>query len=198
VRGVGLIATSGRLNEVTLGLPALLGRAVDAAVEPVMRTLAWRPALFDHSRRFGAEMSFLSARVLGFGAGSVSPALVDHLDTMIRRTPTDVLTEFWPALSEHDKQEAYAVLRDVPTLVLCGDRDRMTPIEHSELIAEALPDADFVRVPGAGHMVMMERPAVVNDALRVLLRRAGVPEAPSVPAEPAADGVPPTTDAASP
>ncbi|MFC7329410.1 alpha/beta fold hydrolase [Marinactinospora rubrisoli] len=196
VRAVALIATSGRLNQVTLGLPAFLGRAVDAAAEPVMRTLAWQPAIVDQGRRVGAELSFLTSRMLGFGAGEVSPALVDHLDEMIRRTPTDVLTEFWPALSDHDKQEAYAVLRDVPTLVVCGDRDRMTPIEHSEHIAAALPDADFVRVPDAGHMVMMERPAVVNEALRTLLARAGVRETPPAPS--AGGGTPPTIDAASP
>ncbi|GAA3758761.1 pimeloyl-ACP methyl ester carboxylesterase [Spinactinospora alkalitolerans] len=96
---------------------------------------------------------------------------------MIRQASAVVATEFRPALDAHDGSEGRKVLRDVPTLVLCGDRDRMTPIEHGENITEALPDADFVRVPGAGHLVTMERPDAVNGALRTLLERAGVPGA---------------------
>ena len=48
----------------------------------------------------------------------------------------------------------------------------MTPVDHSEEIAAALPDAEFVVVPKAGHMVNMERPDVVNRQLRRLAARA--------------------------
>lgn len=173
VKGVALLSTSGRLNQVTLGLPALLGQAVGVSTDPFMRTLALRPSLVDQGRQIGSELSFLSSRMLGFGVGDVPASVIRHLDSMIRRTPTDVVTEFWPALIAHDKLEALRVLENVPTLVVCGDRDRMTPIEHSEHIAEALPDAEFLRVLGAGHAVMLERPGAVNDALRSLLDRAG-------------------------
>jgi pimeloyl-ACP methyl ester carboxylesterase len=49
-------------------------------------------------------------------------------------------------------------------------------------MADALPDAELVVVPGAGHMVMLERPAVVDAALRRLLERAAAESATSRPA----------------
>jgi pimeloyl-ACP methyl ester carboxylesterase len=48
----------------------------------------------------------------------------------------------------------------------------MIPKAHSELILERLPDSEFVVVPDAGHMVLLEKPAEVTAALTGLLRRA--------------------------
>ena len=46
-------------------------------------------------------------------------------------------------------------------------------MEHSELIIERLPDAQFVVVPDAGHLVLLEKPAEVTEALTALLRTVG-------------------------
>jgi len=48
----------------------------------------------------------------------------------------------------------------------------LTPPHNSQVMADALPDAELLLVPGAGHMVILERPAVVNGALLELLDRA--------------------------
>ena len=45
-------------------------------------------------------------------------------------------------------------------------------MEHSELIIERLPDAQFV-VPDAGHLMLLEKPAEVTEALTALLRTVG-------------------------
>jgi pimeloyl-ACP methyl ester carboxylesterase len=52
----------------------------------------------------------------------------------------------------------------------------MIPKEHSELIVERLERAgdsrlEFVVVPDAGHLVLLEKPAEVSDAITRLLRR---------------------------
>ncbi len=47
-------------------------------------------------------------------------------------------------------------------------------MDHSRRMAQLLPDAELVVVQGAGHMVMLERPALVNLQLRALLA-PGVP-----------------------
>jgi pimeloyl-ACP methyl ester carboxylesterase len=44
-----------------------------------------------------------------------------------------------------------------PSLVVVGDRDRITPPRFSEALAEILPDATLVVLPGCGHQVMLER-----------------------------------------
>ena len=92
---------------------------------------------------------------------------------MIAGTPVDVIAEFYPALAGLDETGSLEPLRRVPTLVLTGDKDKMIPKEHSELIVERLPDAEFVVVPDAGHMVLLEKPDEVSAALTALLRRVG-------------------------
>ena len=53
----------------------------------------------------------------------------------------------------------------VPALVVHGEEDVPLPIARAEAMANALPDATFLRVPGAGHSVNLESPAVVNAAM---------------------------------
>ncbi len=55
--------------------------------------------------------------------------------------------------------------------MLTGDHDLMIPPEHSEVIAAALPRADYAVVRDAGHLVMLEHPEVVTPHLVALLHR---------------------------
>ncbi|WP_186094425.1 alpha/beta fold hydrolase [Burkholderia gladioli] len=54
----------------------------------------------------------------------------------------------------------------VPSLVLVGDSDPVTPPEFAREMAEAIPDAKLVIVPECGHTSPLERPEAVNAALR--------------------------------
>jgi len=56
-----------------------------------------------------------------------------------------------------------------PTLVLCGAEDRMTPPRYAEYLARHIPNARLVIIPQAGHMVMLEKPEAVAQALREFL-----------------------------
>jgi pimeloyl-ACP methyl ester carboxylesterase len=58
----------------------------------------------------------------------------------------------------------------VPTLVLVGAVDAISPPAEMRAIAEAIPRAQFVEIPDAGHMTTMENPAAVNEALIAFLR----------------------------
>jgi pimeloyl-ACP methyl ester carboxylesterase len=53
----------------------------------------------------------------------------------------------------------------VPTLVLVGEEDVLTPPPEAEAIVAAIPGARLVRVPAAGHLANLEAPAAVNEAL---------------------------------
>ena len=65
-----------------------------------------------------------------------------------------------------------------PTLVLVGGHDRLS-LSASEALARALPGAELAVVPGAGHVVNLERRQAVNDILRDFLARVhGEPEPP--------------------
>jgi pimeloyl-ACP methyl ester carboxylesterase len=54
----------------------------------------------------------------------------------------------------------------VPTTLILGERDMMTPAKAGKALAAAIPHAKTVVVPGAGHMIMAERPDELLAALR--------------------------------
>jgi pimeloyl-ACP methyl ester carboxylesterase len=54
---------------------------------------------------------------------------------------------------------------NVPTLVLVGDSDPLTPPERAREIAEAIAGAELVVVPNCGHASTIEQPEAVNAAL---------------------------------
>jgi fermentation-respiration switch protein FrsA (DUF1100 family) len=63
-----------------------------------------------------------------------------------------------------DLQEIAQNLR-VPTLILCGDRDKVTPLALSDRLNDLIPDARLLIVKGAGHMLPLEAPGRVNQEL---------------------------------
>lgn len=61
----------------------------------------------------------------------------------------------------------------VPTVVLVGDSDALTPPELSQEMAAGIPDATLVTIPRAGHMALIEQPEAVAAALLGWLDRIG-------------------------
>ncbi|WP_433464660.1 alpha/beta fold hydrolase [Spirillospora sp. CA-128828] len=172
VIGVALVNTScGDMAEMTLGLPLVLAKAVRPLAPRTLRGLGRRADLVEKARGLGADLAFVVTRKMAFADKYVSPSVVDFLEQMIRATPIDVIAEFYPALIGHDKTGCLDVLGEVPTLVLAGGRDRLTPAEHARRIAAALPDAELVEVEEAGHVLPLEYPGVVTGGLRRLIDR---------------------------
>lgn len=54
----------------------------------------------------------------------------------------------------------------LPTLVICGSEDRLTPLKYSQYLASQIPGARLVEIPGAGHMVMLEQADLFNLAVK--------------------------------
>lgn len=59
----------------------------------------------------------------------------------------------------------------VPTLVLVGTEDRLTPPKFGRYLADHIPDAEFVSVDGAGHMLAAEQPELVGDVVASFIVR---------------------------
>jgi pimeloyl-ACP methyl ester carboxylesterase len=76
------------------------------------------------------------------------------------------------ALLGRPEQESLLPRIACPTLVLTGALDTWSPPAQHEQIAAAVPDAELVIVPGAGHMIQREAPEAVNDAIAAWLARA--------------------------
>jgi pimeloyl-ACP methyl ester carboxylesterase len=174
VIGAVLISTAAGTVDPFTWLPAPLRPAVRAAM-PSMMTGASRglmAGMVERSRQSAGDLAFLGTRRLAFGDPRVSPTVVDFLERIIRATPIDVIADFYVALVGHDRRHALPVLGNVPVVVLTGDRDRLVDPALSDEIASAIRDSKLIKLRGAGHVVILERPDEVNEAIADLVTRA--------------------------
>ena len=59
----------------------------------------------------------------------------------------------------------------VPTLLICGEQDALTPPGIMKDMFHKINDAEFVEIPKAGHMTPIENPLLVNKLIRDFLIR---------------------------
>lgn len=78
---------------------------------------------------------------------------------------SDVFVAQNRALQRRMDQQAAARRCHVPTLILCGEYDCLTPVKRHQLLADLIPHAALEIVSGAGHLPVLEQPDVVNRAL---------------------------------
>lgn len=82
--------------------------------------------------------------------------------------PADLLTK----LTAMRHRVEPLIERRLPTMLLVGEEDVLTPATTMELMARRIPHARFVKVPGAGHSVYFERPDEFNRIVLEFLSRA--------------------------
>ncbi|KUO04940.1 3-oxoadipate enol-lactonase [Streptomyces sp. DSM 15324] len=112
-------------------------------------------------RAEGLEKLAAGADARWFTPGFTVPELVaDH-----RAADPGGYAACCDALAAFDLRERLAEI-DVPTLAIAGRQDPATPPAHLREIADAVPDAALVEIPGASHLAPAERPEAVLTALR--------------------------------
>jgi pimeloyl-ACP methyl ester carboxylesterase len=169
VKAVAMVDTSAaRDYNDAFGLRGPLAKVFTKNWSTQLALMVSDPARAETKRRSGSRVSVAVSRFLNFG---VKPdrRLTRFTEAMSAATPAEVVGDFWMTLDAHDKRAALATLGNVATLVVVGDRDRLTPVAHSRAIAAAVPGAKLLEVRGAGHVAMLEQPDVVNAALRELV-----------------------------
>jgi pimeloyl-ACP methyl ester carboxylesterase len=156
VRGFVLVSGS-----AALGLrPSRLMRAVGRLPHPVR--IPRLPAAVRRSRAWGE------------GADPRLVAASGRRDGWIRARSVG---GWYGALVEHDEQEALELMATRRLVVLVGDQDRLTPAPMSEQIVRSAPGARLVVVPGTGHMLPLEQPDALAQAVADVLRSAPAPPA---------------------
>jgi 3-oxoadipate enol-lactonase len=90
----------------------------------------------------------------------------------LRRPSHGFVSQVRAILSADDDEAVQLENIDVPTLVLVGNQDVLTPRGDSEEIAERIPTAELVVVSGAAHGLMIEHASTVNRILLDFLGRA--------------------------
>ena len=91
--------------------------------------------------------------------------LVDRLRRIILRQQAVSLESDLKAMRDRPDSRAFLAEIAVPTLIVVGDSDVLTPPSASEEMAAAIPDSRLVTIPGAGHLTPMESPVAVARAL---------------------------------
>lgn len=76
---------------------------------------------------------------------------------------------YFHALDRHDEVASLTNLVGIPTAIVTGARDRVTPVKWSRKMAARIPGATFWAVPGAGHMLPYESTDLLVDRLELLL-----------------------------
>jgi pimeloyl-ACP methyl ester carboxylesterase len=165
VAGVVLVdtAASDVLREVFGGLSGRVGWAL----RRVGSRYTARPDLAERLqrrvRRLGADLTFLIGWVTNFGPGA-SPSQVEHVTRISADAPVEVWTHTLRDVLDMDLRGGLERIT-VPSLVIVGDRDLVTPKTSAQALRAALPDARAVVIAGAGHVSMMERHRVFNEVL---------------------------------
>jgi 3-oxoadipate enol-lactonase len=125
--------------------------ARDGGAAAVAETLL--PKVLARSTRTGASIT--AERVRGMMSSTPVPGLVGALAAMRDRPDSS------PLLPE---------LAGLPTLVVVGEEDELTPPETARALADRIPGARLVTVPGSGHLPPVERPVETTRALLEFLR----------------------------
>ncbi len=106
---------------------------------------------------------------------SFSPGAPDSLIQGVRKSMLgirpSVLSGDFLACDAFDLSQELGKIA-LPTLVLVGETDKMTPLRFSEELAGGIPGAELEIIPDAGHMLPLEAPELVAERLRAFLERA--------------------------
>ena len=80
------------------------------------------------------------------------------------QTPAQVLWGDFTACNGYDVSGRLGELK-MPTLVVVGEEDKLTPPKYAQFLSEHIPGARMVTIPQGGHMVYLERPEPFNQAV---------------------------------
>jgi pimeloyl-ACP methyl ester carboxylesterase len=172
VAGVILIASSaGRLEASALAVPELISRAGRPLLPLLNGATRLTGGVIDRARRASGDLAWQLTRRYGFGGQNPSPSLVSYVEKMNTQTPTETVARYLRTLYRHAGYPGLEALRAKPVLLICGDKDPITPLAESEEMKERLAAADLVVVPNSGHMVLMEHADAVNQAMLEFLEK---------------------------
>jgi pimeloyl-ACP methyl ester carboxylesterase len=90
-----------------------------------------------------------------------------------RQCPPSVIFDDFKACDYFDIRNRLPEIK-LPTLVLCGEEDQLTPVKYSRYLHENIAASRRVLIPQAGHMVMTEQPDLFNRAVTSFLDNLGI------------------------
>lgn len=100
------------------------------------------------------------------------PSVIDFHAQLINETPLSTYVGFLDSLQEHEEAEGATLLNGIEGVVIVGEKDSVTPLSQAQRIVSLWPNAGLQVAPHAGHMIILEQPAIVNKAIDQMIEHA--------------------------
>jgi pimeloyl-ACP methyl ester carboxylesterase len=118
----------------------------------------------------GAIAEAMLPKMLAASTLSGAPATVETVRSMMAATPVAGIVGALGAMRDRpDSSSLLSGLAGLPTLVIVGDEDELTPPAQARDMADSIPGASLVVIRSAGHLPSLERPVETTDALLAFL-----------------------------
>jgi len=155
--------------EIALTLPrflagiVLIGSGTRLRVTPVIKDEVERD--YPHAAEVIAHWAYSPKTDMKLRKASIQELL---------EVPAEVTHGDFQACDRFDRMNEIGRI-DLPTLIVCGEDDRLTPIKYSQYMKERIRNARIVIISDAGHSGMLEKPEELNHALRSFLAEIRFP-----------------------
>lgn len=132
---------------------------------------ARREELIDLARHRGsyAVADAMITGMIGKGTRARNPDVVESVYRMLRSAPVEGIVGALEAMMHRPDSTPTLATIDVPTLIVVGEEDVLTPVEEARAMHEAIRGSRLEVIAGAGHVSNVERPATFNHVLSEFL-----------------------------
>ncbi|MCO5183731.1 MAG: alpha/beta hydrolase [Anaerolineae bacterium] len=103
-------------------------------------------------------------------ARNTEPAVVQRSRERLLTVPPAIVYGDFVACSRFDVRDRLAEI-DVPALVISAEKDKMMPAKFGRTLADGIPNAIYVEVPGAGHYMQLEQPQFISEQVQTFLQK---------------------------
>ncbi len=125
-------------------------------------------------RGAGAIADAMLSKMLAPATLSRHPDVAERVRALMARTPVAGIVGALAAMRDREESESLLpTLAGVPTLVMVGEADTLTPPDQARAMAAAIPGGRLTVIPGAGHLPPVEQPEATTASLREFLRSLG-------------------------
>jgi pimeloyl-ACP methyl ester carboxylesterase len=120
--------------------------------------------------RIAREVAYLSG---GAHREACPPSVLEGLFGHVAGLDPTLMGAIMAGYLEHDAWDVLPTIT-VPTLIIAGDKDQLTPVETAERMHRAIAGSELVVFPGHSHLVQVEKPHEVHAAISEFLSRRGL------------------------
>jgi 3-oxoadipate enol-lactonase len=110
-----------------------------------------------------AEMT--GPKLLSSGSFETQRSVVEEVRRLIERSSPAAIAAAQRGMAARPDMTSYLARIDVPTLIVVGAADAISPPQEMRQIAGAIPNAQYIEIPASGHMTTMANPEAVNQAI---------------------------------